>query len=145
MEGWVQLYHTPKMKMIPKMKMPPKMKTTKKVPKKWRQPQKEDYIIKWRQPQKLQDLVFSVKLHLGLIPYPLTIDPCPLFIAVVTWSLILAPGLNIASKVWVLNSKSLVHFILVDFRWWVPSLGMVSDHPCDGGWSMDHPLHFAWY
>ena len=71
-----------------------------------------------------QDLVLSVELHLGLIPYPLTIDPCPLF---------MAPGLNIANKVWVLNSKSLVHFVLVDFRWWVPILGMVSDHPCDGG------------
>ena len=30
----------------------------------------------------LQDLVFSVELHVGLIPYPLTHDPYPLSIAV---------------------------------------------------------------
>ena len=80
-----------------------------------------------------QDAVFRVELHFALTPYSLTLDPNPLSMAVVTWSSILAPGLNLTSEVWVPNSKSLVHFILVDFRWWVPSLGMVSDHPCDGG------------
>ena len=35
--------------------------------------------------QDRQDLVFRVELHLGLIPYPFTLDPYPLSMAVVTW------------------------------------------------------------
>ena len=34
------------------------------------------------------------------------------------------------------NSKSVVHFLLVDFSWWVIIHGKVGDHPWDGG---DHP------
>ena len=31
------------------------------------------------------------------------------------------------------NSKSVVHFLLVDFGWWVTILGMVGDPLGDGG------------
>ena len=36
-----------------------------------------------------QDLVFSVKLHLGLIPYPLTLDPYPLSLPLFPYPLVL--------------------------------------------------------
>ena len=32
------------------------------------------------------------------------------------------------------NSKSVVHFLMVDFGWLVTILGMVGDHPGDDGW-----------
>ena len=32
------------------------------------------------------------------------------------------------------NFKSVVLFLLKDFGWWVTILGMVGDHPGDGGW-----------
>ena len=31
------------------------------------------------------------------------------------------------------NSKSVVHFLMVDFGWLVTILGVVGDHPGDGG------------
>ena len=31
------------------------------------------------------------------------------------------------------NFKSVVHFLLEDFRWWVSILGMMGDHPVDVG------------
>ena len=31
------------------------------------------------------------------------------------------------------NSNSVVHYLLVDFGWRVTILGMVGDHPVDGG------------
>ena len=47
----------------------------------------------------------------------------------------LSPGLNFVDEVEVPNSKSVVHFILVDFnfRWWVTILGMLGDNPGDCG------------
>ena len=42
--------------------------------------------------------------------------------------------LNFMSYVYVPNSKSVVHFPLVDLGWWVTILWMVVDHPGDGGW-----------
>ena len=44
-----------------------------------------------------------------------------------------SPGLNFVSQVYVPNSKSVVHFLMVDFGWLVTILGMVGNHPGDGG------------
>ena len=48
----------------------------------------------------------------------------------------LSPGVSFANKVDMSNSKSVVHFLLVDFGKWVTILGMmvtilgmVADHP----------------
>ena len=46
---------------------------------------------------------------------------------------VVLPGLNLVSKVSAQNPKSIVNFLLVDFEWWVTILGMVGDHPWDGG------------
>ena len=45
----------------------------------------------------------------------------------------ISPGLNFMRYVYVPNSKSVVHFSLVYFVWWVPLLGMLGDHPGDVG------------
>ena len=43
------------------------------------------------------------------------------------------PGFDFVSSVQVPNLKSVVHFLLVDFEGWVTIIGMVGDHPGDGG------------
>ena len=43
-------------------------------------------------------------------------------------------GLNFVSESYIPNSKSVVQFLLVYFEWWSTILGMVGDHPVDGGW-----------
>ena len=40
-----------------------------------------------------------------------------------------SPGLNFVSQFYVPNSKSVVHFLMVDFGWLVTILGMAGDHP----------------
>ena len=71
---------------------------------------------------------FSVEINLGLIPHSLSFTlnrgSCHLV-------LIMSHGLNLASEVWVPNSKYLINFIQVDFGWWVTILGMVGYHPWD--------------
>ena len=52
------------------------------------------------------------------------------FMAVVTWS-------------YVPQSKAVVHFILVDFGWWLTILGMVDDHPGDHPRQLSPGLNFA--
>ena len=43
------------------------------------------------------------------------------------------------------NSKSVVHFLMVDFGWLVTILGMVGDHPGGGGLpSMAFPSGRFW-
>ena len=44
-----------------------------------------------------------------------------------------SPGLHFESQVYVQNSKSVVHFLMVHFGWLVTTLGMVGVHPGDGG------------
>ena len=41
--------------------------------------------------------------------------------------------LHLVLILYVPNSKSVVHFLMVDFGWLVTILGMVGDHPGDGG------------
>ena len=45
----------------------------------------------------------------------------------------ISTGLNFMSYVDVPNSKSVVHFPLVDLGWWVTIIWMVGDHLRDGG------------
>ena len=45
----------------------------------------------------------------------------------------LSPGPNVVSLVYVSNSKSVVYFLMVHFGWLLTILGMVGDHPGDGG------------
>ena len=47
------------------------------------------------------------------------------------WQLLLV--LNFVSQVYVLNFKSVIHFLLVDFGWWVTIPGMVADPLRDDG------------
>ena len=44
-----------------------------------------------------------------------------------------SPSLNFVGQVYVPNSKYVVHFLMVHFGWLVTILGMVGDHPGDGG------------
>ena len=44
-----------------------------------------------------------------------------------------SPGLNFVSQFYVPNSKSVGYFLMVHFGWLVTILGMVVDHPGDGG------------
>ena len=55
----------------------------------------------------------------------------------ITWSL----GLNVVSEVYVQHSMSVVHFLMVDFGWWVTILGMVVTIP---GMVADRSCHFTW-
>ena len=44
----------------------------------------------------------------------------------------------------MLNSNSVIHYLLADFELWVTILGMLGDHPSDGVWPSILWYQFTW-